>query len=62
VTRAYETTTGRWLELTADRDPACEDHPHCSACGEVMEERPGRLVCDDCRTDALVDEGNEAHR
>jgi hypothetical protein len=35
--------------------PACDEHAHCSACGEVMRYEAGRLVCDDCLTDALTE-------
>lgn len=46
------------LHREVHNDPGCDEHAHC-VCGGLMSYNAdtGTLVCDDCRTDALVDHG-----
>lgn len=56
MTRAYETTGDRYVELTAhNNDPACDEHAHCVCGGLMAYDDCGLLVCQDCGTAALAD-------
>jgi hypothetical protein len=50
-----------WVRFETHNDPACGEHAHC-VCGGLMScsADTGTLVCDDCRTDALVEERKPA--